>query len=65
MKEKLAINGGKPAITQDWPKEQWPVINPEDEAAVLDVLRQRKMSGTDITVEFEKEYAQWQGASTH
>jgi perosamine synthetase len=62
MKEKLAINGGKPAITQDWPKEQWPVINPEDEAAVLDVLRQRKMSGTDITVEFEKEYAQWQGA---
>lgn len=62
MKAKLAINGGDPAVNQTWPREQWPVINPEDEAAVLDVLRGRKMSGTDITAQFEEEYARWQGA---
>jgi dTDP-4-amino-4,6-dideoxygalactose transaminase len=39
----------------------WPVITKEEEDAVLDVLHRRAMSARDVTVEFEKEYAKWQG----
>jgi perosamine synthetase len=39
----------------------WPIITEEDEAAVLDVLRRGAMSGGDVTKQFEKEYAGWQG----
>src|SRR6202022_2081956 len=34
---------------------------PEIEAAVLEVLRAGNMSGTDVTQEFEREYAAWHG----
>ncbi len=59
---KLAIFGGPKAVTKD-PGElfTWPIITREDEEAVLDVLRRGAMSGTDVTREFEKEFAQWQG----
>ena len=59
---KLAIFGGPKAVTKD-PGElfTWPIITKEDEEAVLDVLRRGAMSGTDVTREFEKEFAQWQG----
>ena len=40
----------------------WPIITKADEEAVLDVLRKGNMSGTDVTIEFEKEFAQWQGS---
>jgi dTDP-4-amino-4,6-dideoxygalactose transaminase len=40
---------------------QWPIVTREDEAAVLDVLRRGAMSGTDVTVQFEAEYAAWIG----
>ena len=33
----------------------------EMEDVVLDVLRKWKMSGEDITMEFEKRYADWHG----
>jgi len=39
----------------------WPIITKEDEDAVLEVLRRGAMSGRDVTIEFEKEYSEWQG----
>ena len=60
--EKLAILGGPKAVQTD-PGDifTWPIITEEDEAAVLEVLRAGKMSATDITKEFEKEFAAWHG----
>jgi perosamine synthetase len=58
----LAINGGpKAAPTDPGPAQSWPIITEEDERAVLEVLRRRAMSGRDVTLEFEKEYAEWHG----
>jgi len=59
---ELALFGGPKAITRD-PGDlfKWPIITKEDEDAVLDVLRSGSMSGTDVTREFEKEFAAWQG----
>ena len=59
----LALNGGKPVLTSDHQEMfHWPVVTEEDEAAVCSVLRAGKMSGTDVTRLFEKEYAAWSGA---
>ncbi|MCM8762169.1 MAG: DegT/DnrJ/EryC1/StrS family aminotransferase [Candidatus Omnitrophica bacterium] len=60
MKNRLAILGGEKAVKAN-PKDifDWPRVNKEMEEAVLDVLRKRSMSGTDITREFEKRFAQW------
>lgn len=60
--EQLALKGGPKAIDFCPPKElfHWPIITSEDEEAVLDVLRKNTMSGTDITEQFEREFAQWQ-----
>jgi len=59
---KLAINGGSKAV-QENPGDifTWPIITEEDEEAVLDVLRNRSMSQTDVTQKFEEEFAQWHG----
>lgn len=59
---ELALLGGRKAITLD-PADmfRWPIVTKEDEDAVLDVLRRGAMSYTDVTVEFEKEFATWQG----
>jgi dTDP-4-amino-4,6-dideoxygalactose transaminase len=59
---ELAIFGGPKAVTKE-PGDlfTWPIVTKEDEEAVLDVLRRGAMSGTDVTREFEKEFAQWQG----
>lgn len=63
MAEKLALFGGPKAVkTKAGDIFDWPIITKEDEDAVLDVLRRRAMSGSDVTKEFEKEFAQWQGA---
>ncbi len=57
-----ALCGGPPAITlRDEELFQWPIVTPEDEEATLDVLRRGKMSGIDITMEFEKEFSAWLG----
>ena len=59
---ELAINGGKPVIPEK--NEQlfhWPIVTDEDIQAVTMVLKAGKMSGSDITKAFEKEYAAWNG----
>lgn len=58
----LAKLGGDPAVGDVNPDLfRWPIVTAEDEAAVLEVLRGRKMSMIDITMEFEREYAAWVG----
>ena len=59
---KLAINGGSKAVQlAAGDIFTWPIITQEDEDAILEVLRGRKMSATDITQKFEEEYAEWHG----
>jgi dTDP-4-amino-4,6-dideoxygalactose transaminase len=58
--EKLALFGGPKAIQLPvGDMFKWPIITSEDEAAALQVLRDGNMSGTDITQQFEREFAQW------
>ena len=61
--EKLAILGGKPYVNERAPKElfKWPIITEEDELAIMDVIRNNKFSGTDITQKFENEFKDWLG----
>lgn len=59
---KLALFGGEKAIKET--KDElfhWPIVNDEDIAAVVAVLKKGNMSGTDITKKFEAEYAAWNG----
>ncbi len=60
---RLALLDGPKAVQSD-PGDMftWPIVTAEDEAAVLDVLRRGAMSGTDVTRQFEQEYAAWQGS---
>jgi perosamine synthetase len=63
MKSELALFGGPKAITSPaGDMFTWPIITKEDEEGVLEVLRRVGMSGTDVTIEFEKKFAEWQGA---
>ncbi len=59
---KLAILGGPKAVTTD-PGDifTWPIITDEDRQAILEVLEKRAMSKTNITEQFEKEFADWLG----
>jgi perosamine synthetase len=62
--EPLALLGGPRAVSADEPDLfAWPIVTGEDEQAVLEVLRAGKMSGWDLTVAFEEEFARWQGAA--
>jgi perosamine synthetase len=58
---ELALLGGDSTVSED-PGDlfTWPIITKEDEDAVLEVLRGGGMSGTDITKEFETQFAAWQ-----
>ena len=59
---QLAILGGPKAISSLSPNLfRWSEVTSEHEDAVLDVLRRGAMSGTDVTRQFEREYAAWQG----
>jgi perosamine synthetase len=61
MAGKLALFGGQDTIKQFTEDLfTWPIITKEDEDAVLGVLRTGDMSGTELTKEFEKEFAIWQ-----
>ncbi|MBN1579677.1 MAG: DegT/DnrJ/EryC1/StrS family aminotransferase [Anaerolineae bacterium] len=62
MTSKLALVNGSPAPQIDVEDMfDWPLITPEVEGAVLEVLRAGKMSGTDVTKQFEQEFAAWHG----
>ena len=59
----LAIHGGPKAVRS--PADdmfRWPIITEEDERAALEVLRAGSMSGTDVTVQFEREFARRQAS---
>ncbi len=60
--DTLALLGGPKVVTLD-PEDTftWPIVTAEDEAAVLGVLRRGAMSGLDVTMAFEAEFAVWQG----
>lgn len=60
---KLALLGGEPVVKHAAPAElfKWPIITKEDEEAVMDVVRKNNFSGTDITLKFQDEFAEWQG----
>ncbi|MGQ9555137.1 MAG: DegT/DnrJ/EryC1/StrS family aminotransferase [Anaerolineae bacterium] len=62
MASQLALLGGSKAVKSD-PGNMfdWPIITPEIEAAVLEVLRAGRMSGLDVTLKLEEEYAAWHG----
>lgn len=62
MTADLASNGGPKTVTgENGDLFTWPIITEEDEEAALDVLRRGAMSDTEITKQFESEYAEWQG----
>lgn len=57
---KLAILGGEKTVsTPVGDMFKWPLVNQAMEEAVLAVLRDGNMSGTDITKKFETEFAKW------
>ncbi len=67
MLKELALNGGesifcKDELNRSHPSTCWPIYTEEDESAILSVLRNRQMSGTEITKIFEKEYGAYVGS---
>ncbi|MHC4351146.1 MAG: DegT/DnrJ/EryC1/StrS family aminotransferase [Planctomycetota bacterium] len=61
-KEQLALLGGEKAVRPEASDIfTWPIVTERHEQAVLDVLRNRQMSGNGITKEFEKKYASMLG----
>lgn len=58
--DKLALLGGEKAVkAEDKKMFKWPIVTEEMEEKVLEVLREGKMSGTDVTKEFEREFSNW------
>lgn len=61
-RSSLALHGGPKAVrTEAGDLFRWPIITEEDEQAALEVLRAGKMSGIDVTQQFEEELAAWHG----
>lgn len=62
--EKLALLGGEALIQEGIPKEllKWPILTQEDIDAAMDVVVNNRFSGSDITVKFQEEFAEWQGS---
>lgn len=56
------LEGPKSVTTEPGDLFTWPIVTAEDEEAVLEVLRRGGMSGTDVTKQFEAEFAAWAGA---
>jgi perosamine synthetase len=64
LHQPLAILGGPKAVPHGAPDLfHWPIVTEEDEQAVLEVLRKGNMSDWDVTLEFEREWAAYQGTS--
>lgn len=63
VSQPLAIHDGPAAIgTAKRELFHWPITTEEDEQAVLQVMRDGNMSGTNITKEFEAEFKEWIGS---
>ncbi len=58
---KLALLGGTPVRTADWP--QWPICDERDEQAVLEVLRSGKWWSGEKIKAFEEAFARFQDAA--
>ena len=63
---KLALLGGTPVVgkaeaAEYGPLFSWPIVNEAMRKANDRVLCEHKMSGTDISDEFEKKFAEWNG----
>lgn len=60
---ELALLGGGQVVEAQFTDEinHWPKVNDAMESSVLKVLRDGNMSGTDISKEFGKRYAEWIG----
>ncbi len=57
-----AILGGAPAVTLDQQEaNRWPLLTEEDEQAVLDILRDGRLSIHPVARELEKDYARFTG----
>jgi len=64
IEQQLAILGGSKAVPENENHKDlfhWPIVTEEDEQAVLAVLRAGSMSATEITKQFEAEFAEWMG----
>ena len=65
--EKLAYLGGTPVISKEESDAiaarifEWPIVNDAMRKASDNILSKGKMSGTDVTKEFEKKFAAWNG----
>jgi len=60
--EQLALLGGEKAVKSEASNIfTWPIVTEKHEQAVLNVLCSGKMSGIEITKEFEKKYAEMLG----
>ncbi len=61
---KLAILGGTPAVDKTKIPDglfHWPVLSDKERADVAAVLENNRMSGNEITTQFESEFASWLG----
>lgn len=57
VNQQPAILGGNPAVNHDWPS--WPIWKPEtDEKRLLEVMRSGVWSRRNVTLEFEKKWAE-------
>ena len=62
MKGKPALLGGDKVVTSEQGDMfTWPIVTERHEQAILEVLRTGRMSGLDVTKEFEKRYAEMLG----
>jgi dTDP-4-amino-4,6-dideoxygalactose transaminase len=61
--EPALLGGARAVQSEVGDMFAWPIITAEDEAAALDVLRRGAMSGVDVTQQFEREFAAWQGST--
>jgi len=61
ISKTMTENNTKAVVSDQKDLLTWPIITSEEENAVLEVLRRGAMSNSDVTMQFEKEYAAWQG----
>ena len=61
-RHRPAILGGPPAITIDQDEAlRWPILTPEEEQAVLSVLRSGRLSIHEEVQALEADFRQWLG----